>query len=414
MSAVRAKYLISLIDQGVLSLFSFVLGFILVRGWEPEQFGLFVFWRGFGFFCVGLQNALVTTPLNVFVPAAKDPEERLQTERILSTVNVAMVVGVFAAIAAYNFSFPVLPDDPGALPLIIALFVAGRLVMEYGRSLHFGRQQPGRVLQLDTIYLLFAGCIPVFYLVVPEFLLLEVVLGVLAFAAVTSGIISLAFQGGQGAVPFRWVSFNAYRPYWTEGRWSLTGVLSTEAHSRGYVYLVTAMSGLEALGTLAAARMLFGPIGLFVTAWGRTARPHLARAASEGGRAEISRFVTMALGSAVIGLSLLFTLLYLAWLPLRDFIYGSKYEAMEFLVVGWAFVAAIGVVKGIFSISLQSMKAFKPLALATVYSGTGSLILITVVVLLFGYRQVVTGVLIGDMALTGYLIVLYLRRLKTI
>ena len=35
------KYVLSFLDQGLLSAFNFALGFVLIRTWQPEEFGLF-------------------------------------------------------------------------------------------------------------------------------------------------------------------------------------------------------------------------------------------------------------------------------------------------------------------------------------------------------------------------------------
>merc|ERR1711879_116038 len=63
------------------------------------------------------------------------------------------------------------------------------------------------------------------------------------------------------------------RHVWHKARWTLVGVLTTELHSRSYLFLTGSFFGTAAVGTLQSARIPFGPLSLMITAWSRFSRP---------------------------------------------------------------------------------------------------------------------------------------------
>lgn len=99
----RSRYILSLIDQAFLSALTFALSFLLIRIWDPGMFGVFALWQAIATFTLGIQNALVVVLLNVYVPAAQSEEEKATTERVLSTINLIIVVAALGAADQLSF-----------------------------------------------------------------------------------------------------------------------------------------------------------------------------------------------------------------------------------------------------------------------------------------------------------------------
>src|SRR6266849_43214 len=87
----RHRYAVAAIDQVGLSLFNFALSFCLLRVLSATEFGIVSLWMAVALLAIGLQGALVSTPLSVHVPAAPDLVAARRLEEALATVNLIVV-----------------------------------------------------------------------------------------------------------------------------------------------------------------------------------------------------------------------------------------------------------------------------------------------------------------------------------
>jgi O-antigen/teichoic acid export membrane protein len=396
LSGAQRRYLQSFIDQGFLSAFHFTLGLVLVRAWEPAVFGVYAFWQAVAYFCVGIQNALVNTPLSVFAPACRTIRERTHVEGVLSSLNFALIASFLGIVIAFNFSFPMVERMRLAASLVIAAFVAGTLLREYTRSVAFGRQRPAAVLRTDGIHILIGCGVLAVYAIDPGRLDLLLVFGLLAIGSGIGGTAGLLMEAGPSAFRIRAFSPHSYKPIWKESKWALSGVSAGQLQTDGYIYVVTALIGLEALGILAAGRILFRPVGLLLIAWGRVALPQLAQAAGQRRYSDFAH-ILRAGGSVIIIVFLgVCGVIYVAWAPLQVFIYGDRYEGIGWIVRGWAAVTLVESPRFMLGIALQSLKQFKPLAFAAICGGIVSLLSLVVVIQVFGYKMSFVGILLGE------------------
>jgi len=410
----RSGYFLSLIDQGMLSAFSFVLSLVLIRTWEADVFGVFALCQAVALFFVGIQNAFVNTPLNVFVPACQTIQEKAQTERVLSSVNFILIISVFALVTILVFFFPMEARGSLTLSLVIAVYVAGMLLREYARSVGFGRQRPIRVLRIDSLYLLIGCGVFVVYGIDPERLDLVLVIALIAIASAVSGMAGVLMEGGRSVFSIKGFSPRAYKPIWKESKWALFGVITGELQRRGFIFLVAGLAGLDALGILAAGRILFGPVGLMLASWARVARPQLAEAIANQQRSTILKILKVSGAVAFIGTLSICGLIYAAWGPLQSYVYGGRYGEIGFIVAGWAVVTLAQTSRSIISIALQSMKKFKPLAFTTFYGSIVSLTALAIIIPIFGYRMTFLGIFAGQLVSVSLTFIFFLRELKAI
>ena len=396
LSGTQRKYLQSFIDQGLLSAFHFALVLVLVRAWEPATFGVYAFWQAIALFCVGIQNSLINIPLNVFAPACRTIRERSQVERVLAALNFILIASFLAIVFGFNLLVPMVEHMRLAASLVIAAFVASMLLREYARSLAFCRQRPKAVLLMDGIHLLIGCSIFAVYTIDPGRLDLLLVFGLLAIGSGIGGTAGLLMEAGQSAFRIGTFARHAYGPIWMESKWALTGVIAGQLQTHAYVYVVAALTSLEALGILAAGRILFRPVGLLLTAWERVALPQLAQAAAQRRSLDFARILLA--GGSVMTIVFLGVcgVIYVAWVPLQAFIYGNRYDGMGWIVMGWAAVTLVDCFRFILGISLQSLKQFKPLAISAICGGTVSLLSLGVIIPVFGYKISFVGILLGE------------------
>src|SRR4026208_1266664 len=81
------RYGISALDQIALSVFGFALNLVLVRALSATEYGIVSLWMAMALLAIGIQNALVSAPLNVHVNAAPDPVSARRLGEALAVVN---------------------------------------------------------------------------------------------------------------------------------------------------------------------------------------------------------------------------------------------------------------------------------------------------------------------------------------
>jgi len=392
----RSRYFLSICDQGALSAFNFLLSILLIKTMQPEFFGTFVFWNSIALLASGLQTSLISTPMSVFIPAAGSSAERRRTEGIFLSANFILMLAVFSVIVAANLLFSTEQDEGISLALIIAAFVSGTLLREYTRSTGFAHQNVGSVILADGVHLAVACIIFAYFLLLREPIGLEAVFGSLALGSILGGLIGLVCRKrSERILSVTGFTFRAYGPIWEQSKWGLLGALTTQAQSRGYVYLLSAFAGPAAVAMIAAGEILYRPASLLMTAWGRIARPHFSSAVSAGRYGEIEAILRKTLTLIVGSLIFYYIFLYAAWSPLRDFIYEDKYDMIGWIVVAWGMSNLFMLVQGIYSIALQSFKRFKLLSLSFIVGSIVSLSVIMIALYAVDYRYSVLGNVCG-------------------
>src|SRR6476646_7125820 len=85
------RYGISALDQIALSIFGFGLNLVLVRALSATDYGIVSLWMAMALLAVGIQNALVSAPLNIHVNAAPDAGSAHRLGQALAIVNLLAV-----------------------------------------------------------------------------------------------------------------------------------------------------------------------------------------------------------------------------------------------------------------------------------------------------------------------------------
>ena len=385
-------------DQMAVSLFNFASNLALIRILTPAEMGEFSLWSAVALLAVGVQNAAVGMPLNVYVPAKRGSAEGERLERSVSAVNWLLSVAIILLIVGVNVSVEAEWVPHGlALSVAVPVFIAVNLAREYYRSIAFGRG--------DMLLLLLADG-P--FLVLTALCVLALLAGALpgqrlfgAFAAIGVGWagsqLLLSFQRPRRRELFGAGWITPYRTIGKEIGWSLAGVFATNAVTRSYVYLATALAGFSALAAINAMGVLFRPVGVLMTAWGRLALPRMSVALAQGRASEFGRSLAIALAVAAAG-SLVWTLvLWSGWSLIARYLLAGKYPDARAMLVPWAATSIVTVLEYIVGVALNAAREFRFLAWIQVYGGVVTIATTAALILSQGYLYTMYGTAIGGL-----------------
>ncbi len=395
------KYAAALFGQASLSLFHFGLNVVLVRRFEPHDYGVFALAFVAAMMGASLTNALAGTPVSVYTPGLSRRAPRLYLETLLSTVNVALVGGVLLITLLTTLAM----HFPARTMLAFSAFVALYSARQYSRSLGFARRAPHVVLSGDLAY------IGVSLLLVAvagwsgASLDLTLVLGALALGNLAAIGLELQLLTGGRLRLLGWRSLRRYGDIWRQSRWALIGAVTTLIASQAHSFIVSVLSGPAAYAPLAAGFVLFGPVRIGLQSWLSVMRPEMSVAVARQDRSLLQRIQKASTLIMVAGMALFGAALYLFWGPIDAFLYASRYSdaPMGWIVAGWCAVTLFTTLAATPSGVLQSCKAFRVLAMGTVYGAMLSLLAVAVLVLALGPLYSLLGILLAEAFLAGYL-----------
>ena len=395
------KYATALFGQASLSLFHFGLNVALVRRFEPHDYGVFALAFVAAVMGASLTNALAGTPVSVYTPGLSRRAPRLYLETLLSTVSVALVGGVLLITLLTTLAM----HFPARTMLAFSAFVALYSARQYSRSLGFARQAPHVVLSGDLAYILVSLLLVGMAGWRGASLDLTLVLGALALGNLAA--IGLEFRlltGGRFRL-LGWRSLRRYGDIWRQSRWALIGAVTTLIAAQAHSFIVSVLSGPAAYAPLAAGFVLFGPVRIGLQSWLSVMRPEMSVAIARHDRSLLQRIQKTSTVIMVAGMALFGAALYLFWGPIDAFLYASRYSdaPMGWIVAGWCAVTLFTTLVATPSGVLQSCKAFRVLAMGTVYGAMLSLLAVVVLVLALGPLYSLLGILMAEAFLAGYL-----------
>src|SRR6202050_2229485 len=224
----RYRYALAALDQPALSAFGFALNLCLLRALSANDYGIVSLWMTTLLFAGSIQGALVSGPLNIYLPGASDPDAARRLESAIGTVNLVSVLVTAASVLMVNLAASAeWASHDTATTIVIPLFVAAGLYREYYRSTAFSRHDMAMLLWVDGPYLaVTAGCLGAMILW-PQLFATRAA----AFAAMTIGCLvsqlCLRLHGdGVERRLFRRGWFTTYRGISGEVAWSLAGVVA--------------------------------------------------------------------------------------------------------------------------------------------------------------------------------------------
>jgi O-antigen/teichoic acid export membrane protein len=403
----KKRVAISIVDQGLVSAFNFALNLVLIKAWSPQEYGKFGIILSVGLLLVGVQNAMVNTPASVMLPTATSGLRKKQLRTLFSVVNMLICLAAF--LSGFLFAlFPQLDLDAAAVTAI-GYYLATTLFREYlrNRAIVVGRLKS--VLIDDGFFAIMAAAELFYayrYLEPPAFSL-AACLNALALANLM--VMLPSFIGEiRSILQSPWQTCKELYPgVWKEASWSLIGVATTEAQNRGYVFVVGAIFGTAAVGSIQAGRVFFGPLNLVTSAWSRVARPHLSVLAEERHSGKFFRLLGLSVLS-FIALNIAFSsALWFAWPFLNRHFFGDKYSGVVLTVMLWALATLLFQIRSVCGVGVQACRKFKQLALTTILGAVASMGALMAVCWAGMSEWAVTSVIAGEVvAMAGIFYIL--------
>lgn len=378
----------------------FVLALVLLRFLDPPAFGVFSFLLVASQFSWGVWGALFCAPLPALLTTADGTshDDLLPGLFAGNLLGAAIAFGVFLAIA--------MALGTGLIAAAaFAAFAAIALLRWFARAHAYATGNPMRATVSDMVYsgVLLVG---VALVAVVETARLEIAFAAM-LASVAMGLLPFGrrYLGAQFTMgSFR--SLGSYGRVWRRhARWSLLGVLTTEATANSHVYIVTLIAGPTAYAPIAASGLLIRPVTVAANALTEFERARMARQIGDGRVDQALRSVRFF--RVVLVAVWVATALAAAWLlAFAPHVVFPRQYSFETLAIGtalWMVVAVIRLLRTPESVLLQAFGAFRPLAYASVMSSSISVAAVIALLVLVNPLWSVAGVLVGEAAFAGWI-----------
>jgi len=408
------RYLSAVLSQGLVSGFHFVLNLLLVRMLSVSDFGIYALTFVLAIMASSVSNALISTPLCVFAPGAKSAQERNDIESMLTTL-MAVLLGV-AMVCGFFLCMGMAMGSGDFVVLVSALaFVIAYLARQYSRSYGYSRFDVIAVLYGDMTYVV-VGVLTLSGL----FLMDWPITSVEVFTALTvANLVAVMLEVGRLPAPITLqplqTAFKQYTPVWSQAKWALIGAISTVVVQQAHSLVVATLKSPAAYAPLAAGFVLFGPVRVIFTTIQNVIKPEMALAISEDRPASAKRQMIMASSLSVIAVTGLLAMTWMAWPLLEKWLYGEQYSdaPMQHIVMLWGAITLIAAVQNGPFAALQSLRAFRDLAMSTIYGSILSLLLVTLLLYTAPIQWSITGIFLAEAFVAIWVVWLSMQRFRT-
>ena len=408
------RYLSAVLSQGLVSGFHFVLNLLLVRMLSATDFGIFALTFVLAIMASSVSNALISTPLCVFAPAAKSDHERTQMESMLTTL-MALLLGV-ALVGGFIFCMGLGSSSIDFRILIAALgFVVAYLARQYSRSFGYSRFDVIAVLYGDLTY------VAVGVFILSGLLFAGIPIGAVeVFTALTvANLIAVMLEVSRLPTPITlqplFQALNQYTPVWTQAKWALIGATTTVVVSQAHSLVVTLLKSPADYAPLAAGFVLFGPVRVIFNTIQNVMKPEMSLAISQNRPQDAKRQMIMASSLSVIAVAGLLLLTMLAWPLLDKWLYAEQYSdaPMRQIVLIWGAITLISAVQNGPFAALQSLQAFRELAISTIYGSALSLVLVAILLFVAPIQWSITGIFLAEGFVAIWVVCLAMQLFRT-
>lgn len=367
---------VSVINQVMLSAANFAVGLLLIRYTTDNDYGLFVLAQTTMMFALTAQGAWVSGPLAVLA-AKRDPEPRRAMVGAVSVSLHRRTLQMLAVLIGLPAAGALLGVWSWHLALVAMLtLVAGWFGMrrDFFRNLLQLYSRPGVLLRSDLLAMAALIACAALAAFGPFDAALVAVGGL-----IVSGWLGSAAAGAALGRDPGWGDDGQAALYWQQMRrlaiWSTTGAVIYWVFSQSYNYVLAARVDLAAVADVNAARLLLMPAIVVTVGIRGLLFPMASRWLVEIGLQRLlKRLLVIFLAVSVLHLSYFVVL----WFS-RDFVTGSVLNKVirnrEELLLLWAAIALIGLVREVSQVAVLAMEQFKAMAW---FTGAAALLSLTV------------------------------------
>jgi O-antigen/teichoic acid export membrane protein len=365
----------------------FILSLQLLHLLAPASFGSFSFLLVISQFSTGLWSALLCAPLPVV----------LAQEQGRDLIGSLFVVNLVLSFLAFG-AFWLLGLGLGVPVAAAALFAAVGLLRWFARAHAYATGAANRTLASDLVYsvalLIGIGLVAILGADSPN----------LPYGALlVSAALSLLPFGQQyflaQFVRLRLRELPRYAHVWREhSRWSLVGVVTTEATVNAHAYIVTLVGGPLAFAPIAASALIIRPISVVMNALSEFERPQMARQIA---RRDIDS-AQRSTGTFLFVLALTWAstaagaVLLMAYDPGVIFPSDYSHSSLALGMALWLAVTLMRILRTPDGVLLQAAGMFRWLAHASIISSVVSISAVAALLVLGGPLWSLGGILLGE------------------
>lgn len=397
-------------SQGLLSLTNLVIGLCLIRYSSKEEYGLYVTAYATLLLYQGIQNAIITTPLIVF-SAGKHSENKAMFIDGLRTIQFLIFTPLItiSMLAFFFFYKPPNQINPYAF-VIFGFTIFTSLTNEFIKSILYSKLSIKITFRMDLIFavctllaiswLVFTHINVAMFPLFNAFIHINVIIivSILGISYFVSSVYGYFLLDQKPAFCVKNAK-ETFKETWPYSRWSVLGVLFTFLQSWGYVYIVSAFSGMGNTAEISAAKLIMMPVNLVILSWGRVFMPKGAILLEEKNIFKIKRLHFLAIILLECILAFYLSIVFLG----RNFIFSriltKDYGDIWIYILLWACVCGISVCRSNTSLFLQILKKFKELATAVSISSIITLGVSIYFLPIYGSAGSIFALLVGELVL---------------
>ncbi|HET9587002.1 MAG TPA: hypothetical protein VFP38_23510 [Bradyrhizobium sp.] len=391
---------VAMLDQALLSIFSFALQMLLIRIWSPDQYGVFALFANALLTLSSVHSGLFTTQYAVLVPQARDQDERRWLRTTIFSWNVLYCV---AASLAVSLIIQGVISDLTAHRLVVGtLYFGASLLREYTRVVMISEGRGATALWTDLVGLLVALLmIALFFRFLAQPDIWQILLS-LAIGSAISVAIEILIHRNLYPLSFGSEVRRRYADIFRRHvMWILVGIATTEVQLRASLFLLGAWYGLATVGVVQAGMILFRPIGVLWFAWSRVMRPVFARAYAEGDDAAAARLSHLSAAAFLVGTLVLLAALWLTWPLIDHYVFSHRYPGVGHAVTFWGLVMIVSFVRGTYSVRLQGQARFRELSHLSLIAAFLTVGLVVVIAHFFGAIDTILANVAGELFMLG-------------
>jgi O-antigen/teichoic acid export membrane protein len=387
------------IDQALLSVLNFAVALLFIRYAAKEEYGHYTLVNGAVMLAVGVQTALVITPLTAN-GTRLEGEARRAFVAALFLLQAAMAV-VAALVLGAGVWLAVRGGGGGPDALLLGAgagaAVLGSFMREFHRSVEFLGHRSARALAGDIVYVAIAATVLAALWLWTRSLHAWMVLTSVGAGAFLPGLTGFLRGGGGRATMADCRA--AARLLVGQGKWTLPGMAVTWGQTTGYSYIVAAFLGSAAVAEVSAARLFVMPLNTLMTAWGKIFVPRAGTLLASGDRAGV---ITRTRQNAVWLLAA--SMMYVGAVTVFFALGGGrllppKYGGLGALVLCWCVLGVVNIERCVATQALLAHGAFRTLFRCALWGAASSLLLVVALVDAWGKTGAVLGLVGGEVVL---------------
>jgi O-antigen/teichoic acid export membrane protein len=394
----------SILDQVLLSATNFLVGFLLIRFANDQDYALYILVQSAVLLVTSMHNAWLMGPLSVLAPKLPVNERWLTVGSIKLTQRrwLARILPLLLLVPLAGYLINALSSSLAVVSAlgIVAAWMAMR--REFLRNVLLIYSRPNTLLGVDTVYALclLAGVVAV--ILIGK----QVVIGATGALAVASWASGFAAHRYLGTDP-GWreeTTVSIWRDIGRLGFWAVLGSTIWWFLGQSYSYMLATRLDLTAVANVNVARLLVAPMFVLTIGVGSLLAPTAATWYAEVGiRALVRRLLLFLLVVGFIEIAY-FSIVWICrdWLLVTAL--HKHIQDRDRLLILWGIVAIIALCRDVLQCGLFALGKFRSLAWQVGVSTAIALAVMWFGIQWWSAAAVVFGQIVGEIIDLGFII----------